>query len=77
MKAFDFYEFTGVLVPGAITIVAVLLLFPQSCTTFFPPDLTVGDLGLFVVLAYAGGCAGYLVHPFEKLVVFSKNGCAK
>ena len=77
MKAFDFYEFTGVLVPGAITIVAVLLLFPQSCTTFFPPDLTVGDLGLFVVLAYAGGCAGYLAHPFfEKTTSFS-NGCAK
>jgi hypothetical protein len=55
MKTFDFYEFTGILVPGSITIVAVLLLFPQSRTTFFPPDLTVGDLGLFVVLAYAAG----------------------
>ena len=55
MKTFDFYEFTGILVPGSITMVAVLLLFPQSRTTFFPPDLTVGDLGLFVVLAYAAG----------------------
>lgn len=55
MKTFDFYEFTGILVPGSITIVAILLLFPQLRTTFFPPDLTVGDLGLFVVLAYAAG----------------------
>ena len=55
MKTFDFYEFTGILVPGSITIVAILLLFPQSRTTFFPPDLSVGDLGLFVVLAYAAG----------------------
>jgi hypothetical protein len=55
MKSFDFYEFSGILVPGSITIVAVLLLFPQSRTTFFPPDLTVGDLGLFVILAYAAG----------------------
>jgi hypothetical protein len=55
LKTFDFYEFTGILVPGSITMVAVLLLFPQSRTTFFPPDLTVGDLGLFVVLAYAAG----------------------
>jgi hypothetical protein len=55
MKTFDFYEFTGILVPGAITIVAILLIFPQVRTSLFSSDLTVGDLGLFVVLAYAAG----------------------
>lgn len=55
MKTFDFYEFTGLLVPGAITLVAVLLIYPQLRTTLFSSDLTVGDLGLFVVLAYAAG----------------------
>jgi hypothetical protein len=55
MKSFDFYEFTGVLVPGAITLVAVLLIYPHMRTTLFSSDLTVGDLGLFVVLAYAAG----------------------
>src|SRR6266571_6089003 len=55
MKTFDFYEFTGILVPGAITLVAILLVFPQIRTSLFSSDLTVGDLGLFVVLAYAAG----------------------
>lgn len=55
MKSFDFYEFTGILVPGAITLVAILLLFPPARTSVFSSDLTVGDLGLFVVLAYAAG----------------------
>jgi len=55
MKTFDFYEFTGILVPGAITLVAVLLIYPHVRTTLFSSDLTVGDLGLFVVLAYAIG----------------------
>jgi hypothetical protein len=55
MKSFDFYEFAGILVPGAITLVAVSLIFPQMRITLFSPDLTVGDLGLFVVLSYAAG----------------------
>src|SRR5437762_2159024 len=55
MKSFDFYEFVGVLVPGSITLVAILLVFPNLRTTLFRPELTVGDLGLFVVLAYGAG----------------------
>lgn len=55
MKTFDFYEFTGILVPGAVTLVGVLLIYPQFHTTFFSSDISVGDLGLFVVLAYAAG----------------------
>ncbi len=55
MKAFDFYEFAGILVPGAMTLTAIVLVFGFMRTTIFAPDLTVGDLGLFVVLAYAAG----------------------
>ncbi len=54
MKTFDFYEFTGILVPGALMLVGIMLIYPQV-NTVFPPNLTVGDLGLFVIVAYATG----------------------
>src|SRR5258708_7486010 len=54
MKTFDFYEFTGILVPGALMLVGILLVYPQV-NIVFPSALTVGDLGLFVVIAYAAG----------------------
>ena len=55
MKSFDFYEFAGLLVPGSITLTSVLLLFPQFHIPVLLSGLSVGDLGLFVVLAYAAG----------------------
>lgn len=65
MKAFDFYEFTGVLVPGVITLYGVSRLFPDSTHLFAQGSLSVGDLGVFAVLAYAGG---HLVQAFGNLL---------
>lgn len=56
MRNFDFYEFTGILVPGALTLALLGLLLPS-----IPPMLqgggsvSVGGLGIFVLLAYAVG----------------------
>jgi len=53
MKQFDFYEFTGVLVPGAVVLLGVGAVYPQLRTAW--PNLTVGDLGFFAILAYIAG----------------------
>jgi len=55
MKTFDFYEFTGVLMPGAVTLYGISRLFPEQVQFLSDKDVSVGSLGLFVVLAYAGG----------------------
>ena len=65
MKQFDFYEFTGILLPGAIVLTGLVLLFPGWGLPTLIKDISVGGLGLFVVLAYA---AGHVVQAVGNLV---------
>lgn len=65
MKQFDFYEFTGILTPGVILLYAVSLKFPAVTPFMSSQQLSVGDLGLFIVLAYV---AGHLVQSLGNLV---------
>lgn len=65
MKQFDFYEFTGILVPGVVSLMGVLLLFPDVFRPDFIKDFSVGGLGLFVVLAYV---LGHLVQAIGNVV---------
>jgi hypothetical protein len=54
-RTFDFYEYAGFVIPGALTIMAILWLFPESRTLFSKEGVTLGELGLFVIIAYAAG----------------------
>lgn len=65
MKQFDFYEFTGILLPGAIVLTALVLLFPGWGLPTLIKDISVGGLGVFVVLAYA---AGHVVQAVGNLI---------
>lgn len=65
MKQFDFYEFTGILLPGAIVLTALVLLFPGWGLPTLIKDISVGGLGVFVVLAYA---VGHIVQAVGNLV---------
>jgi len=65
MKQFDFYEFTGILLPGAIVLAALVLLFPGWGLPTLIKDISVGGLGVFVVLAYA---VGHIVQAVGNLV---------
>lgn len=65
MKKFDFYEFTGILTPGVILLYAVSLTVPAVTPFMGSAQLSVGDLGLFVVLAYV---AGHLVQSLGNLI---------
>jgi hypothetical protein len=55
MKSFDYYEFAGILAPGSVTLLAMFLLFPDTQSSFLIQDVTIGGLGLFVILAYVAG----------------------
>ena len=64
MKTFDFYEFTGILCPGVVVIFSAAVIVPDFSPILRDQSVTVGDLGLFVVLSYV---AGHLVQAFGNL----------
>jgi len=65
MKTFDFYEFTGVLTPGAVVLYFVSRICPETAPFIEATNLTLGDLGLFVILAYV---AGHIVQALGNVV---------
>lgn len=65
MRQLDFYEFAGILLPGAIVMVALVLLFPGWGLPVLIKDISFGGLGIFIVLAYA---AGHLVQAVGNLI---------
>ncbi len=68
MKTFDQFEFTGILVPGVIALYVLVRLFPDTIGFIGDKDISVGDLGIFVVLAYA---AGHLIQALGNLLEFA------
>ena len=65
---FNAYEIIGVLAPGSTILFGLALIFPELKAIFFDKGFSLGDLGLFTVLAFV---AGHLVqavgNAFEKL----------
>jgi len=58
-RTFDFYEYAGIIIPGAVLVMALVWLFPESRALFSKEGVTLGELGLFLIIAYA---AGHLVQ---------------
>ena len=54
-RTFDFYEYAGFIIPGAVIIVAAVWLFPESRAFFSKEGITLGEFSLFVIIAYAAG----------------------
>jgi hypothetical protein len=54
-RQFDFYEYAGIIIPGAVLVMALVWLFPESRALFSKEGVTLGELGLFVIIAYAAG----------------------
>jgi len=70
-RTFDFYEYAGFIIPGAIVVMTVVWLFPDTRALFFKEGVTLGELGLFVIIAYAAGqlvqaIGNYLEWPWWK-----------
>jgi len=55
LKELSFYEQSGIVLPGAGLLLGVLVLEPAVQPIFLGDGLTVGGLGLFVIIAYALG----------------------
>ncbi len=54
-RTFDFYEYAGFIIPGAVLTLGMLILFPEGHALFTKEGVTFGELGLFVIVAYAVG----------------------
>lgn len=65
MKKIDFFEFTAVLAPGAVTIYGLARIYPDLGLLLADEQISFGDLGLLLVLAYV---AGHLVQSFGNLI---------
>jgi hypothetical protein len=55
MKELSFYEQVGIVLPGSIFLAGLSLLFPQLKAQFGSDGVSVGGLGLFLIVAYAIG----------------------
>lgn len=54
-RTFDFYEYAGVIIPGVILTLGMLFLLPEYRALFSKEGITFGELGVFVLVAYAAG----------------------
>ncbi len=66
MKKFDFYEFAGVLCPGAVVVFGLAKIYPTLAPLISKQEgASLGDLGFFVILSYV---AGHLVQAFGNII---------
>jgi hypothetical protein len=66
-KQFDFYEFAGIVMPGAILLVGLAQVIPQIAALIPVKEMSLGSLGVFLILAYA---AGHLVQTVGNFIEF-------
>ncbi len=55
MRKFDFYEFTGVVLPGVVLLVGAALILPGGREVLDPAAISSGGLGLLLVFGYVAG----------------------
>ncbi len=55
MKKFSFYDFAGVVAPGALVLFGLSILFPDVVSVGSLPEIQLGGLGVFAALAYVAG----------------------
>ena len=75
MKSFTFYEQVGVVIPGAVFLFGVVLVYP-AMRGFFADTagMTLGALGVFVLLSYAAGHAVAAVGNVVEKVFWAPAG---
>jgi hypothetical protein len=64
-KQFDFYEFAGIVMPGAILLVGLGQVLPPLAAMVPVKDMSLGSLGIFLILSYA---AGHIVQTLGNLI---------
>lgn len=74
MKQLDYYEVVGAIIPGTVLLLAANLLWPDYMTNVPKLDITVGGLGLFVLIAYTTGQIVQAVGNFVESIVWRTVG---
>tara|TARA_E500000318_G_C3510909_1_gene192270 strand:+ start:298 stop:957 length:660 start_codon:yes stop_codon:yes gene_type:complete len=70
---FEAYDYIGVIVPGSILVVTASLLFPEW-TSLLGASITLGDLGLVLILAFLAGHLLQAVGNLWETIVWSVMG---
>jgi hypothetical protein len=55
MNKMTFYEQVGIVVPGSVFVFGLLFFFPVLQLVLTKDGVSLGDLGIFVLLSYAAG----------------------
>jgi hypothetical protein len=55
MKKLTFYEQVGIVIPGSVLLFGLLFFFPSLKDLLTKDGISFGQLGIFVLLAYAAG----------------------
>jgi hypothetical protein len=55
MNKMTFYEQVGIVVPGSVFVFGLLFFFPVLQSVLTKDGVSLGDLGIFVLLSYAAG----------------------
>lgn len=55
MNKITFYEQAGIVIPGSVFVFGLLFFFPAIQTVLTKDGVSLGDLGIFVLLSYAAG----------------------
>lgn len=64
MKKLTFYEQVGIVIPGAVLLFGLLFFIPSLKELLAKDGISVGQLGIFVLLSYA---AGHLIAELGNL----------
>lgn len=64
-REFSYYEFAGLIVPGAIVVSGIPFLFPGVIATGLKEGMGFGEFGLLLLVAYG---AGHLLHAIGNLL---------
>jgi hypothetical protein len=64
MKKLTFYEQVGIVIPGSVLLFGLLFFFPSLKDLLAKDGVSVGQLGIFILLSYA---AGHLVAALGNL----------
>jgi hypothetical protein len=64
MNKLTFYEQVGIVIPGSVLVFGLLFFFPALQTVLTREGVSLGDLGIFVLLSYA---AGHLIAAIGNL----------
>jgi hypothetical protein len=68
MQKMSFYEQIGIVIPGSVLVFGLVLYYPALQLLTAKDGLSVGELGLFLLIAYAAGhLIAAIANALEKL----------